>query len=331
MFRKALFLATVVALSVTVSVRADQISTNVTMPVSIAGAANAGNLSNVGVVSGTEGNGISFTTTTQPLTVPGGAVYATGSNNLSTYTQTNGSGFIFKGDNVTVSYAIQGTQTTTIGGGLSASFQKGVFAIYDTHAVAWNNANPATWGPNTAGATLLYSGTIRLGPGNTIVGINPAGQPQSATAGAAQNQAAFNLNVPSVAGNFVFSHLVNNMFLTPNPSDGVQIHVTETNAQGTVSPGDAALDANFAAVAGLDTQAFSTLHPFADTNFTNLYNTGNPQGTGDTAQTIAFNIFPVITPPGGVVPEPTSMLIWAGIAAGIGIYRRGRSSRLKKV
>jgi hypothetical protein len=216
---------------------------------------------------------------------------------------------------------------------LSANITKGVVAVYDTGSAGTNRfspTNPATW----TSANLLYVGTLLVPAGQTTVGVNPQGLPGSATAAAGQNVAAFNTSTSNAtAGNFVaVNTAINSLFKTPFPFDGFQANIAEVNAQGTTSPGDAALDANFAKIAALAPVGFGTLAPFSTTNFTTNYNLGTPLGTGDTIQEVGFNIYPVnipATPPPPPVPEPASMLLWGLGAVGFGAWvRRRRAKKL---
>ncbi len=337
MLKKQVFLAIGLALAVGASARADQMATNVTLPSFAAGAGNAPNFAQVGEVAANQANGLSYTTTTS--TTAGSPVYATGANLLSGYSQVppptgSGNSFIMTGDHLVFTYAIQGTQNPVVGPGLAATFQKAVVAIYDVHATVFNAGMVNTWGPNTPGAVLVYSGTL-LPPSNTTPfpeGTPQAGQPSALTPASAQNVAAFNPVLGTVSqGNVVFSDVLNNVFLAPFATDGLQLDFAETNSQGTPSPGDALLDSNWNALAALIPAVGLTANPFTTTGFTAKYNQNNAQATGATIQTIGFNIFPTISippppPPPPSSPEPASMLIWAGVAVGFGIYRRTRRS-----
>jgi hypothetical protein len=343
MLKKLAVLAIGVALAVGANARADQLTTNITLQNVLTG---VGPVASAGSLSSPVTSGLSYTTTTQPLTVPGGGVFATGATLLQGYTLIGGGVGTIPNttDQIVLTYAIQGNQTSAGGApGLSASFNKGVIAIYDTGSVAgtrFNPANPATWGPTGGLGTLLYSASIQVPPGTTGVGINPAGLPGSGVSAANQNLAAFNTTAAGTQGNFVFdNHFIlggaKQPFSPPNPFSGFQIQVSEFNAgppnsvPGAASPGDAALDTNFNTVAGLIAAQGMSASPFTATGFTASFNLGNPLVTGDTIQTIGFNLFPFETTstPVVLVPEPMSMLLWAGIAAGFGVYRRVRRTR----
>jgi len=136
--------------------------------------------------------------------------------------------------------------------------------------------------------------------------------------------------------------LLNALFNSPNAFSGFQAEIQEVNSldpnanpPDTFTPGagndNTALDANFAAVAALDpTVTFKTLTPFTDNDYApNAFGSN-----GDALQEIGITLYPVLVPTTTTsttgIPEPASLLIWAGIAAGLGIYRRGRRSRVTK-
>ena len=170
-------------------------------------------------------------------------------------------------------------------------------------------------------ATLGPQVAVGIGPGGSgLAGVQPA---------SAQNTASFVPGGNQTPGQVLLMQFASTFVMPPQNIIGFQAKIQETdNATiGPVTGGNAALDAAFqAALAGLPNQGFGSTTPFTTFAF-------NPDGTGangDTVQTIGIQLFPVTTSTVTVVPEPASMLVWAGIAAGLGIYRGVRRSRLKK-
>jgi len=126
--------------------------------------------------------------------------------------------------------------------------------------------------------------------------------------------------------------IVNNLFVNskdflgaPLNFTGLQGEIQEVNAlsPGGAYPGDtnANLDANFTFLAGLAPSQGLTTGQFTALNYTGNVGANGP----DTLQAIGITNYPIFastTPPG--VPEPASLLLWAGVAVGFGIYRRTR-------
>jgi hypothetical protein len=118
-----------------------------------------------------EGSGLSYTTVSGNSTAPGTALFATGATQVGTFTQFNGTSGTFQSAAIVETFAIQGTTIAPVGGAnFSVSIQKGVFDIYAVPTNTFNSHNTATWGPNTAGSILLYSGTLTTG--TTTKGTN---------------------------------------------------------------------------------------------------------------------------------------------------------------
>jgi len=339
MFRKSLLLACATVLALGVTARADVFSSQTTMTQTAVGAAQFANPATNGAQTiqiasdaGNQNRDVSYTVNTNKANPGAGTIYATGVMPLTNYSMANGGGGILNalvnnGHNYNLVFALQGNAIPAQGGAtLSTQFTKGAFQIYDVgNTIPLANA-PATWVP--AGSTSVYQAT--LGP-QVATGVGPGGSGAATVfPAAAQNIASFVAGGSQTPGQLLAQQFFNpNTFVTP-PQDifGFQAKIQEVNnaTPGLLVGGNAALDAAFQkAFAGIP-QSFGTTTPFTTFAF-------NPDGTGangDTVQTIAIQLYPVTSSTTPVVPEPASMLVWAGIAAGLGIYRGVRRSRLKK-
>jgi hypothetical protein len=344
MFRKSLLLACMTVLALGVHARADLFSSTTTLnPVTFSGGTPGIPQNGIDVTQVTSASqpvqvDVSYTVNTNKANPGAGTIYATGVLQLTNYSANppgTGGSFNTFGSNIIANsnynfvFALQGHAIPPpVGsppGTLSAQFDKGAFNIYAVGLTTPAANNPATWVP--AGSVSVYSAT--LGP-QVAVGVGPGGsglagvQPASS-----QNTASFVPGGNQTPGQVLLQTFASTFFMPPQSLFGFQAKIQETdNAQiGPVTGGNAALNAAFqAALAGLPNQGFGSTTPFTTFAF-------NPDGTGangDTVQTIGFQLFPVTSSTVTVVPEPASMLVWAGIAAGLGIYRGVRRSRLKK-
>jgi hypothetical protein len=346
MFRQPLLFACATALALGMSARADVFSSNVTLTPTSIGAVpqladdplKGGQVIQIVSAAQDQQHDVSFAVNTNKANPGAGLVYATGVIPLTNYSQnapgTGGSlsWLINGGHNYNFVFAVQGHSVPAItGSSLTAQFDKGVFQIFDVGTSVPTANNPATWIP--AGSTSVYKAT--LGPqvstgigvgGSGAAGVSPASMQNIATFIAGGNQ------TPGQAILQQFGQNPNLFVEAPQDIFGFQAKFQETdNATiGTIVGGNAALDAAFQAVmAGIGDQGFGSTTPFTTFAF-------NPDGTGangDTVQSIALQLFPLasVTPTvTAVVPEPASMLVWAGIAAGLGIYCGVRRSRRTK-
>jgi len=337
MFKKLVILAIGLVLAAGVSARADEITTNVTLQAPYAGPAAVPNVVNVNAGVGA---GLSYTVAEKGINGgfgPGNNVYATGAILLGGYKVDGSSNNNLKGGNLVLTYSLQGQQVPPVGGAaLTANFNKGVFAVYDIGANSLNTVNPATW----TNGKLVYSSSL-VSPTNVTQGAGGdpgfAGQPL-----AGQNQASFfpASGVGSIGAllshtNGNAANLLNQLFAPPQPFSGFQSEIQELNALATINyanlggpgvpgPSNAALDANFLKVAGLDPSVlFNTLTPFTTNNY-NPQSGANAGLNGDTVQSIGITNYPVFPNATPGVPEPASMLLWGLGAVGIGAWVRRR-------
>jgi hypothetical protein len=336
MFRKALLLACTSVLALGVTARADVFSTFTTLNQQSIGAAQNGQMViQIASDAQNQNRDVSYTVNTNHASPGTGTVYTTGVIQLTNYAQNPpgvGGSFntfssaLITGHNYNFVYALQGHAITAAPGAtLTAQFDKGVLQIFDVGTTIPAASNPSTWLP--AGSTSVYKATLGplvatgIGPtGSGLAGVNPA---------ALQNTASFVVGGNQTPGQVLLQQLTNpNTFVMPPDNIfGFQAKIQETNNATILLPtgGNAALDAAFQAAFDSSNPGFGSTTPFTTFGF-------NPDGTGangDTVQTIAIQLFPVSSSTASVVPEPASMLIWAGLAAGLGIYRGVRRSRKK--
>jgi hypothetical protein len=318
---KKFFLTAAFVLALAGVVRADAVTTNVTI-----NPPGQGSTAGVTNTDGGVGSGRSYTNLDAVgAPMAGQAVKAEGAIPVTSF-NTVGGGFGLvssPGHTIVAVFGLVGT-ATQVTNPFTAQFTAGHLQVWDIHATAFSSTNPGTWGPTTMGATMLANYTLNSPPMNTLSGfplgeainvpvINPiTGQP-------VQNVASVDFTGADTTGQFQFNKVTDTLFTSPLPFDGQQVKITEEflNMAGTgLDPngtGIAGLDAVWAALFGGGT--FSTF-PDGDTF--------NPDGTGangDTVQNIGFHADPtqsiVVTATVVVVPEidPASM---AGALAMLG-------------
>jgi hypothetical protein len=313
MKRTSFFLTGALVLALGGSAQADQITTSVNL--NVPGQAS---VSPVLSVSGAQSVGISYTTTTS--TAPGSPVYAVGAVQQGAFGLFPSGGGNFTSNHAIIGvFALQGTQQPPAAGTLQALFTSGVLKVFDLGANTngtFNVTNPATWGPNTAGATLLA--TFNLAPAsNTLPGPLGANIAQPVLG---QNTGIADLTSPfDSQGNFIFSAAGADTILTPpQPFDGLQVVLDEklktTPGSGLVAGGVAGLDSIFNSFLGVNTSPF-----------VNSQGGFNPDGTGANGQTVQVagsDVFPTQTVT-QEIPEPASLLLW-GAVGGLGVVWRAR-------
>jgi hypothetical protein len=320
MTRKVLLLSGVLALSLGTNARADFITTNATIQSPAAGAP----VGNVFQLSGSAG--LSYT---NPQATPalGVDVRAIGAVRVDNYTLGSGAtnSVTVPGHNVVAVFALQGTSRAPSGGVFTADFSRGAVQIFDIGSTVFNPRDPATWGVQTPGATLLSSYTLNTPnmntAGNGITGANifiPANQ---------QNVASANTDLTThTGGNFQLDKLTDNLLTSPQPFTNQQLGIDELLTTNT-NPFSAAQELQV-------NNIFDALLPGIPGSFSRNEtfnpNPGSGFANGDTIQALSFNSFPTFIPviPGGV-PEPASILLWGAVTAGIGVW--GSARRLRKV
>ncbi len=278
---------------------ADYVTTQVTLQAPYGGSSNVTALVNGGAGLG---EGLSYTTSSGAV---GSLATATGADLLGTYKLYDGTTGNFTSAAVVETYALQGVVIPPVGGAaFSSTFTKGVVAIYTVPTSSFNPHDETTWGPNTAGSTLLYSATVAP-PNATDQG--PLGDTgfggQSATG---QNQASFFVASGQASlGALVVQTLSNPdlLFAPPQPFGGFQAEISESNALSSTYPSSGfptndQLDANFATLAALAPGQGLTGGEFAANSYTQTANVNGP----NTLQEIQITIYPLQA----VVPAITS-------------------------
>jgi hypothetical protein len=339
MFRKALLLACTTVLALGVTARADVFTSQVTITQSAVGPLQTagGGVIQISSSAQDQSHDVSYTVNTNKANPGAGTIYATGVIVLTGYAQNVApfGGILSTGipavtpHNFEFVFALQGHAIPAVpGAALSAQFDKGTFQIIDVGAsfpANFNANNPASWYP--AGFTSVYKATLGpqvatgIGDGSGVGGVAP---------GSMNNQASFVPGGNQTPGQVLLQQLLNpNTFVTPPENIfGFQTKIQETNNAtiGAITGDNAALDAAFQNAFDANNPGFGSTTPFTTFAFA-------PDGTGsngDTVQTIAIQLYPVTSSSSTVVvPEPASMLVWAGIAVGLGLYRVRRSRRKK--
>jgi hypothetical protein len=302
---------------------ASLVTTQVTLQAPFGGASNVAAL-----VNGNGGLGAGLSYTVSSSSAVGTPVYATGADLLGSYKLFNGTTNSFQNVNLVLTFAIQGAQISPVGGAaFSAQFTKGVFGIYSVPS--FNAQNATTWGPTTAGSTLLYSATLSPVAATAKGTLGDQGFVGQPTVG--QNQASFFVSSATQSlGAFLLGTLNNpgTLFAPPQPFIGFQGEISEVNALAPTQkyptsgfPTNAQLDANFSALAALSPGTGLSTGQFTTQNYT-----GHATGSGpSTLQEISFTGYPINT----VIPEPASILLFSfGGAIGLGFYTRRQKKLL---
>lgn len=314
MLRKAI-LASALTLVFAVGARADYFTTQVTLKAPYGGSSDINAVVNKG---GALGSGLSYTASTGVVGTP---VYATGAVLLGTFKEFNGTTGSFQTAAISETFGLTGTVIPPVGGAaFSAMFTSGTVSIYAVPLNSFNTQDETTWGPDTAGSTLLYSETVAA-PLATHQGStgDPAynGQPAQG-----QNQASFFPASGSAAlGALVGTTTFNNdaLFGPPMPFSGFQDAISETNSltgnyPSSGFPTNGQLDSNWQKLTG------SALTPFTTLMYTQTANVNGP----NTLQEIAVTQYPVIFIPS---PEPASILLLSFGAIGFGFYARRQQKK----
>jgi len=268
---------------------------------------------------------------------------ALGSNLLSTYGLSSGGGpsATFGGQQVVAVFAAQGFAPNPA----SFTLNQATVALYTVAPNTYNQFIPSTWG--TAGAPIA---TFTLRPGERSIDVFPGSGVFNALNPNQWNQASVNVTVGQAnQGFFLFNEALNPNFwnqtapLPPGTStgEGIGIRADESLVQGntTNTQGfDTAAEIAFAN--GIFNALLPGVSPFGfATGFGGLGNSGgtptdfNPSNsatgapnTADLVETLGTttgHFAAAETPPGTRVPEPATLMVFAGMM-GIGglVYRR---------
>lgn len=334
-------LATAVMLVFAGGAHAEFVTTQVIIQAPYGGASDVNAV--VNKTAGT-GTGNSYGVSVGNSGAAGTAIFDTGATLLGTFKEFNNVTGQFQNSALVETFAIQGHQVTPVGSAnFTVSLDKGIIAIYAVPLSTFSPTATSTWGPNTAGSTLLYTSTITTG--STTKGQfgdqTFSGQPMTG-----QNQASFVSNSSiSTVGALISSTDVNSGLLftaqTPagqNPPPppnapaftGFQDEINELNALsgggtahpetyaslGSSVPSNGQLDGIFTTLAGLPgAPTFSTNTPFTTYSYSQNANANGP----DVFQETGFTQYPYgLT----AVPEPASIVLMSLGALGVGFYAR---------
>ncbi len=329
---------------------------------------SGGNLTDINQFTGGASSGNQFinNTTSNTFGAPGTTV-SVGANLLSDFNARTGAttAFTYNGNPVVAVFAVQGSINGATGVPVPFTFTatKGTVGLFSITS-GFNQFNPLTWGATSAdGKTLLTPiATWDLVPPQSISDPGAAppggGGPGLFDKVKVNEQAINTVNSQATQGFFLFKegqnpnywNVTNNLPLVPPgfviTGEGLIVRADDAYRVGDsvntdfIDKSDVASTAGFNALNTIATSLGGIVGGFA-TDFGGLGNSGGPASdynpssgaanalnTNDTIFSLGSTSSPVVfsTP----IPEPASLLLWAGVSMVSGlVYRRNRRNNKK--